>query len=210
MTNIFVNKGKHALQNYDKGWNCAPPHTQFSHEEENCFWTNVSAMSLTFLNSLVVDCVNPFNTKHDWKFCICMQLTLELSGVRVATFSEFCKEFHREVNLLHGCQEVWISCGEIAPLCFTFLHRHQALNQQKWGFWPGNVSIFFKLWTSHVKLLPTIFQVLLEMKKSANESNICTGRSFSASKRKCPFPWRLWRSILLHLGIPKPKNTIRD
>ena len=88
-------------------------------------------MSLTFLNSLVVDCVNPFNTKHDWKFCICMQLTLELSGVRVATFSEFCKEFHREVNLLHGCQEVWISCGEIAPLCFTFLHRHQALNQQK-------------------------------------------------------------------------------
>ena len=123
-------------------------------------------MTVTFLNSGVVDC-KPLQYQT-WLEILHLHATY-LGAVRssVATFSEFCKEFHREVNLLHGCQEVWISCGEIAPLCFTFLHRHQQLNQQKWGFWPGNVSIFFKLWTSHVKLLPTIFQVLLEMKKSS-------------------------------------------
>ena len=36
------------------------------------------------------------------------------------SLSKCGEEFHLEVNLLHGCQEGWISCGEIAPLCFTF------------------------------------------------------------------------------------------
>ena len=52
------------------------------------------------------------------------------SGYR-SDFSELSEELHVELNLLHGCQEGWISCGEIAPLCFTLPNRQRQHNQQK-------------------------------------------------------------------------------
>ena len=52
------------------------------------------------------------------------------SGYRT-DFSELSEELHVELNLLHGCQEGWISCGEIAPLCFTLPNRQRQHNQQK-------------------------------------------------------------------------------
>ena len=43
---------------------------------------------------------------------------------------EIWRGFHLEVNLLHGCQEGWISCGEIAPLCFTFPTASDSANNK--------------------------------------------------------------------------------